>query len=91
MSPSWVAVGVVDQLEVVDMSRNMTPMRWFRRLACVTAGLQAVHEERPIGQFGQEIVEGLEGNRLFGALAVGDVARHARRADEAVGGAVSCA
>ena len=31
-------------------------------------------------------MEGLEGNRLFGAFAVGDVARYARGADEAVGG-----
>ena len=68
-----VAEGVVDALEVVDVDgddRDLT-------LDALRAGdgvLQAVHEERAVGEAGEGVVEGLVGELLLRLLALGGVA-----------------
>ena len=67
-----VAEGVVDRLEAVevdedDRRRDVPPVTAAQGLA------DAVGEEGPVGQAGEGVVEGLVGQRLLGALAVGDV------------------
>ena len=43
---------------------------------------QAVLEQHAVRQVGQDVVVGLVGDHFLGALAVGDVARHAVGAEE---------
>ena len=76
-----VAEAVVDVLEAVDVEEED---REHGALAAPGAGdgeREAVHEQRSIRQPGQRVVEGLLGELLLEALAVGDVGLRAGQAD----------
>jgi hypothetical protein len=76
-----VAEGVVDQLEAVQVDEH------HRELGLLALGLdhgqaEPVLEQDAVRQVGQDVVVGLVGDDFLGALAVGDVARHAVGAEE---------
>ena len=76
-----VAERVVDQLEAVKVDEH------HRQLGQLALGLdhgqaEAVLEQHAVRQVGQDVVVGLVGDDFLGALAVGDVARHAVGAEE---------
>ena len=77
-----VAEGVVDQLEAVDVDEHDCE-RAGAALRLRDRELEAILEQHPVGQVGELVVVGLEGDDLLGALALGDVARDAVEADHA--------
>ena len=77
-----MAEGVVHQLEAVDIDEHHR-QRPGAALRLGDREFEPVLEQHAVGQMGELVVVGLEGDDLLGALAFGDVARHAVQADDA--------
>ena len=76
-----MAVGVIDQFEAVDVDEHH-PKPLSLSFRMLQGHAQPILEQRPVGQPGEQIVKGLEGDGFLGLLAVGDVPRDARGAHE---------
>ena len=82
-----MSVGIVDQFEAVKVDKHdAQPL--LPALGLNHGKFEAVLEQYPIGQAGQEIMEGLESNGFFCFFAFGNVARHAGGADKAAQGRI---
>jgi hypothetical protein len=78
--PGQVAEAVVDALEAVDVQEEGGEAVLRPAPEAGQAGGQPVHEQGPVGQAGQRVVEGAVPQPLLGAAAVGDVGADGGRA-----------
>ena len=78
--PSRVAEHIVDVLEVVEVEQQQ-PGSPIMALGLSQSMLQAVVEQRPVGQAGQRIVEGEITGALLDPRAFGDVPANPRKAN----------